>query len=338
MRALVTGASGYLGARLVRRLMDERAEIVAVARDSRGSDWPPGVQPASCDLGQTASVGELVRRTGPVDVIYHMAAVTSGSHAEAMRGTVVGTRNLLEAFAGMGARVVLASSFSVYKLSALSRWDVLDEDTPIEDTLRLRDSYTITKTRQELLARELCPKLGFPLVVVRPGKIYGPGTIGLPPQLGLDIKGVAFVWMGGSHLLPLTHVSNCADAIYLAGVRDTAVGATLNVVDDDLPTQRAFMRLHRRCRGPVPRAVHVPDWIFALFVRMMEWGNRATKGNVPPVLTRYRAANLWRPLRYSNARARQVLGWQPKIGWVEGVTEMLSAPAGQQGRPGVSKA
>jgi nucleoside-diphosphate-sugar epimerase len=271
-----------------------------------------------------------------VDVVFHMAAVTSGSHAEAMRGTVAGSRHLVEAFAATGARFVLASSFSVYKLSALKRWAVLDESAPIEDNLRLRDSYTITKTRQETLVREACGRLGLPLVVVRPGKLYGPDAISLPPQLGLDIKGVVFLWMGGGHLLPLAHVANCADAIYLAGVRDAAAGQTINVVDDDLPTQKSFMRLYRTCGGPMGRAIRIPDWAFALFVRMMERGHRVTKGNVPPVLTRYRAANLWKPLRYSNSRAKHVLGWQPTVGWVDGVTGMLSTPVGPQGRPGES--
>jgi nucleoside-diphosphate-sugar epimerase len=279
-------------------------------------------------------VRRLADQAGRVDVIFHMAAATSGSHAEAMRGTVVGSQHLVDAFAATGARFVLASSFSVYKLSALRRWAVLDEKAPVESCLRLRDSYTITKTRQELLVRERCGRLGLPLVVIRPGKIYGPGTIGMPPQLGLDLKGVAFVWMGGHHLLPLTHVSNCADAICLAGIREAAVGETLNIVDDDLPTQRAFMRLYRKCGGPVGRAVRIPDWMFAAFVRMMERGNRMTKGNVPPVLSRYRAANVWKPLRYSNERAKEILGWTPRIGWVEGVTAMAAAAAASRALAG----
>jgi nucleoside-diphosphate-sugar epimerase len=335
MRALVTGASGYLGRHLVRRLLDEDVDIIAMARDANAQPWPSSsrLQPASCDLGHVPSVRRLAEQAGPVDVVFHMAAVTSGSHAEAMRGTVVGSQNLVDAFAATRARVVLASSFSVYKFSALRKWALLDENAPIEDCLRLRDSYTITKTRQEALVREQCARQGLPLVVIRPGKIYGPDTVALPPQLGLDLKGVAYLWMGGNHLLPLTHVSNCADAIYLAGVRDGAVGETLNIVDDDLPTQKAFMRLYRECCGPLDRAVRIPDWTFALFVRMMERANRSTKGNVPPVLTRYRAAALWKPLRYSNQRAKNALGWEPKIGWAEGVKAMLSTLPGASSQP-----
>lgn len=326
MKVLVTGATGYLGRHLIQRLLADDVDIVAVGRDVNARPWPehPRLQAAWCDLGREASVRELADTAGPVDVIIHSAAVTSGSHAEAMRGSVLGSKHLLDAFGGSGARFVLVSSFSCYKLTALRPWAVLDEHAPIEDCLRLRDSYTITKTRQERLVRDACADKGLPLVVIRPGKIYGSGSFGLPPQLGLDLKGIAYLWMGGNHPLPLTHVVNCADAICLAGLRDEAAGETINIVDDDLPTQKQFMRLYRECCGPMPRAHRIPDWGFRLFVRIMEWASRKTKGNVPPVLTKYRAENLWKPLRYSNRHAKDVLGWQPKVGWQEGVRDMLA--------------
>ena len=195
---------------------------------------------------------------------------------------------------------------------------MLDESTPIEDCLSLRDSYSITKIRQELLIREGCTRWDLPLVVIRPGKLYGSGVFALAPQLGVDLKGVAYVWMGGSHLLPLTHVSNCADAICLAGIRDAAIGQTLNIVDDDLPTQRDFMRVYQECCGPMPKAVHVPDWMFSALVWMMDGANRVTRGKVPPVLTRYRAANLWKPLQYRTSA--------PRKSWV-GSHESLGAKA-----------
>lgn len=59
-----------------------------------------------------------------------------------------------------------------------------------------------------------------------------------------------------------------------------------------------------------------------------------TKGNVPPVLSRYRAANVWKPLRYSNERAKEILGWTPRIGWVEGVTAMAAAAAASRALAG----
>ena len=109
----MTGASGYLGRHLVRRLLEEDIDIVAVGRDARNQPWPssPRIQSATCDLGQVASVRALAEVARRVDVVFHMAAVVSGSHAEAMRGTVVGSQNLLEAFAPTGARFVLAEQF-----------------------------------------------------------------------------------------------------------------------------------------------------------------------------------------------------------------------------------
>lgn len=325
MKSLVTGASGYLGLETLARLRERGLEVRALVRP--GTDTTR-IEPLTrdivyADLTRKVDASEVL---DGIDCVYHLAAGTSGSHYEMMMNSVVATDNLLNATGpGTLRRFVLVSSFSVYQMSALKKNGILDEKCPIETNLRARDPYAITKVRQERLVVEACREKEIPLVVVRPGKIYGPGTSPLLPQLGLRVPGVCFFYIGGRSVLPLTHVSNCADAIALAGLAEGCDGEVLNVVDDDLPDQKRYLRACESTTGRIPRKVWVPYAVFGIVARALEVASRKTKGNVPPVITRYRAENLWKGLRYSNEKVKTILGWQPHVPTETGLQEMFDS-------------
>src|SRR6185503_410371 len=98
----------------------------------------------------------------------------------------VGTRRLIAAAAEAGAeRFVLVSSLAVCDTQGLRRRAVVDEALPLESQPQLRDPYTYSKVQQEIMARTECARLGLPLVIVRPGVIYGPGRGCLSARVGL---------------------------------------------------------------------------------------------------------------------------------------------------------
>lgn len=319
----MTGALGYLGEEVVRALHKRNMLVCAVAR--------PGSDVKSIDaLVDDIVYWDLSTKTAPVgmpdeiDVVYHIAAATQGSHFEMMMNTVVATDNLLQFLRNKKVkRLVLVSSFSVYKMASLKQGGLLDETCPVEDKFEMRDSYAITKIRQEILTKRVCAELNIPLVVVRPGKIYGPLNYPIPPQLGLRIPGICFLFIGGRSILPLTHVSNCAEAIVLAGIREGVEGEVFNIVDDDLPTQGEFMRLYKRFLGNITRRIWVPYFFFKLFALSYEIASKKTKRNIPPIISRYRADNLWKSLRYTNEKAKRELAWRPEISTKAGVETML---------------
>ena len=131
--------------------------------------------------------------------------------------------------------------------------------------------------------------------------------------------------MGGDHLIPLAHVQNTAEATYLAGVVENIQGEVFNIVDDNLPTQREFMKLYKKYLGRINRSIWIPDWFFGLIVKTFEFATKLTKGNIPPVVTKYRAENLWKPLKYDNSLAKNKLGWTPGISPDEGLKEMFQS-------------
>src|SRR5207247_7745205 len=127
------------------------------------------------------------------------------------------------------------------------------------------------------------------------------------------------VAMGGRQPLPYTHVDNCADALALAAT-PAAAGSAINVVDDELPTGWGLVREHRRLVGDI-RGVRVPTRLVPTLSRFWEWYHARSGGQVPAVLTRYKSRALWTPVRYSNARAKSVLGWRPARSLADGLRE-----------------
>src|SRR5207249_6886794 len=181
---------------------------------------------------------ECERATAGVSVIYHLAAGFDKSFAGAFMNSALATRNLMNAFLDHGrpTRFVNVSSFAVYSNLTMKRGALLDETSPLETAPQERyDAYAYGKLKQEELVREYGVTRGLPYVILRPGTVFGPGKRDLTGRIGIDTFGF-FIHVGGSNLLPLTFVDNCAEAIVLGGLVPGVDGEIFNVVDDELRT------------------------------------------------------------------------------------------------------
>jgi nucleoside-diphosphate-sugar epimerase len=219
-------------------------------------------------------------------------------------------------------RFVLVSSLGVHASGGLRAGDVLDEDCPLDPEPHLRDAYTYSKLAQEQAARKACRAGGLPLVVIRPGVIYGPGRDCLSSRVGLRVGGL-FVRMGGRQRLPYTFVDNCADALVLAGTVPGVAGEAFNIVDDNPPTGRELLRRYQAVVSPV-HGVAVPGWAIGSLSLACEWYHRWSRGLVPAVITPYKSRALWNPLCYSNAKAKARLGWRPLVNFDQGLEQTFA--------------
>lgn len=323
MRLFITGATGFLGKETVAAALRRGHEVIAVVRPSSdGSAWEnePRVKPARLDLRSKAGLAEALRGA---DAVLHLAAAKSGDLYAQLGGSIVTTENLLGAMHEAGVRrLVLIGSFAVYDYRAIPSGATLTEDSPLEARPSDRDEYAQTKLLQERLAREAERKGEVDLTVLRPGAIYGPGSMW---TFRVGMQGARWwVGLGGRASIPLTHVRNCADAIVLAAERPEAVGQTCNIVDDEAPTQRRYMKMLRAHAKPRPRIVRVP-W---LALRGLAWSadrfNRVALGGgakLPAIFAPAKLAQRCKPLRYSNERAKRILGWSPGVTLEQGVRE-----------------
>ncbi len=318
MKILVTGAGGFLGSRIVASLLAQGALDVRVhvrERPPRGliedlrERYPQAhIEWVGANLLANGTLDPLVRG---VDCIVHAAARMRGAPADMFANTVVGTRNLLDSAVRHGTlrRIVLVSSFSVYRTEQLDSGALLDETVPVEPVGIGKGPYGYAKSRQESLVEEFAQRYGLDLVRMRPGVIYGPGGGGMSPRVGLRALGLFFS-LGGRATLPLTYVDNCADAIAIATL-DASPGSVFNVVDDDLPSCRSYLRGYRANVQKL-RVLPVPYPMLLLGSRMLVWYHRKSKGQLPAVFTPYVVRSMYRPLCYSNA-ALKALGWRQRV-------------------------
>ena len=329
---LVTGSNGFIGSKVVEKLLEYgftnlRCFVRPSSRLSRlneALDRLPAGRNVELVIGDLLSRDDCRKAAEGVSIIYHLAAGMEKSFAGAFMNSALATRNLMDAFLQFGEakRFVNISSFAVYSNLGLRRGALLDENCPLEDAPQKRfDAYGFGKLKQEELVREYGGKYKLPYVILRPGYVFGPGKTELNGRVGINTFGF-FIQVDGSHLLPLTFVDNCAEAIVLAGLKAGVDGEVFNVVDDDLLTSGQFLREYKKKDRRF--SVRIPYSVAYALSLLWEKYSNWSKGQLPPVFNRRRCAAEWKGNRFSNEKLHQRLGWKPRVNMEAAMASFLS--------------
>jgi len=339
MKVLVTGASGFLGRAVVERLLAHgEREIRCFVRPS--SDLAGlaklRVRYPQARLeyvaGNLASADDASRAIDGVETIYHLAAGMRGLPASLFVDTVVASQRLLDAIQNKVRRVVLVSSVGVYSTSFVGTSELVSERTKLDPHPEKRNVYFHAKIWQERLFQEQAELGKVDLVVVRPGVLYGEGNpgAGLPSRMGLVI-GNFLLLFGGENLMPFSHVRNCAEAVVTAGQSPKASGNSYNVVDDDLPTAKEYLRAYKREVSKL-RAIRLSFPLAMLLSEVVETYHRNTHGQIPAALTPYETSAMCKGHRFDNQKIKQ-LGWKQIVPTEEALRETFAyLRAGRDGR------
>jgi 2-alkyl-3-oxoalkanoate reductase len=312
VKVLVTGANGFLGRHVVAALLARGHGVRALVRPAArldGLGWGNAVEIFRADV---RSGTDLAPAFDGVDVLVHLAATPAGGEDGQFATAVTGTEKLLAAMARSSCkRLVLASSFSVYDWSRIR--GTLDESAPLEEAPDLyeRDGYTIAKSWQERVTRRIAERQGWDLTVLRPGYIWGRdhGDIAATGQKA----GKIYLVIGPLARAPVTHVENCADLFAVVAEHPRARGETFNVVDNE--GARVWAYLGNHLRGTGQRGVRIPiPWRLAfLLVRVAYATVFRRNPKLPHLLVPSRFEARLKPLKYSNRRAAELLGWRPPL-------------------------
>jgi nucleoside-diphosphate-sugar epimerase len=318
---VVTGATGLLGSHIAEQLRARGERVRALVRSSSDTTFLQqlGVELAVGDLNEPTS---LPRFLDGADVVYHSAARVGdwGPWRAFQREVIDTTANLLDACRTTGVgRVLHVSSIIVYGRPNL-RDGCFTEDEPLGQNLWLWDYYCRAKVRAE----ELCRQYPGALTIVRPSWIYGPrDRTTLPRVLKALAAGRVAVIGSGDNLLNVVYAGDVAEGAILAATHPRATGQAYNLSSEGEITQQDFLDLLADAVGR-PRVRGHVSYPFAY------WGGffsevigRIIRIRRPPHLTRYAVALIGRSTRFSIAKAREQLGWQPRVGIHEGIRRTL---------------
>jgi nucleoside-diphosphate-sugar epimerase len=306
---LVTGASGFVGGRLVERLArEDQAKVVGSGRTFSNPDKLEkiGVELARADVRDIEAMKHLCKGK---HVVLHLAAWLErgkGGEHDAYAVNVDATRALVKAAASAGVqRFVLVSTVAAYGLPNV---DDIHEEVPVD--VQQEGLYGKTKALGEIAAQEAARGTDLSLTIVRPAMIYGPGstawTIGM---LKLVQKGVPVLFGSGGFAYPV-YIDDLVDLLRLCAFRPEAAGEAFNASDASIPWEQFFGYYGRMC-GKRPRRVPMP--IAHVIARL----NETFRLGLP--LTRDRLAIYQRLLRYPTTKAEQRLGFQVQVPIDEGM-------------------
>jgi nucleoside-diphosphate-sugar epimerase len=262
------------------------------------------------------------------DVVVHSAAhVGDWGPAEKYRTiNVIGLEHAIHAAAHTGQlqRWIQISSLGVYP----ARHHYGTDETVPCDPIGL-DGYTRTKAEAEVLLNEHARQHGFPAVILRPGFIYGAGDRHALPRIVAKINAGKMKFLGrGDRVLNNTYVENLVDAILAAIKRPEVIGETFNVRDERLVTREEFINTVADYLGkPHPR--RVPERVARLLVRPIEGLARLRGATEPPLLTGAQIKFMTLNLDFSIAKAKRMLGYQPRFDFREGIRVALENTTGK---------
>ena len=169
---------------------------------------------------------------------------------------------------------------------------------------------------------------GLAVTIIRPGAIWG-GEELWDAGLG-HVLGPLWLAVGDGVTRKFTYVENCAEAIVLAAEREEAIGQTLNIVDDDVPTQREYARILKQHGIGVPTGLRIPFACLRALVHALDRVNAkafAGRARVPDMLNPTSLDARFKRLVYPNTRAKAVLDWAPRYGLEEGLKRAIAQRA-----------
>ncbi len=307
MQIAVTGASGFVGAALVRKHLERGDSVRVLVRDPAAAVCQlPSVQIIRGDLARAKTIpADFVARA---DVLYHCAAEIRDERM--MEATNLhGTRKLAAAAAAGGiGRWVQVSSAAVYGAPGPG---TITEDSPLQPD----SHYGRTKAESEEVVRSAAAGGGFGVSVVRPSNIFGAGMSGnaLYKLIAAIERGWFFPVGEPGAIMNYVHVDNVTAALALCATHPAAAGRTYNV-SDELPLERlaAIIADELGARPPARRLPEPPLRILA-----------SVLGFLPGMpLTHRHLDALTARARYSSDRIRQELAYNPVVSLEAGVREL----------------
>jgi nucleoside-diphosphate-sugar epimerase len=329
MRVLVTGATGFVGGAVARRLARDGHVVRTLARDGSSADAlvKDGIDVVRGDVRDADAVRLA---THGCSHVFHLAAVKSGSRELLHAVNVQGTTNVMQAASEAGVqRVVLAGGVGVYGF-VVGR--PLDESSPV----RPNTPYRLSKWHAEIAARDAHERLGTPVVIARISSVVGRGARGWTPLARGILDGQMRLIGSGANSIDLVSVHDIVDGLLRCAAVPSIEGRLYVLGAGSQSTMAGFAATIAAALGvPAPRPGALPAAPFRLALHASALAFRHT--GIASSYLHSREA-LVADKRVVSTRAREELGYDPRSSVEEAVRDMVAGyvESGQLARRGAA--
>lgn len=314
---VVTGAGGFLGRHLTRRLT-QRGDVVRAFGHPPPNDDEPRMEVAEFIRGDVRAREAVAQAVSGADAVVHLVSNfrRGGSDkAEAAAINVDGTQNVLDAAVTAGVkRLVHCSTIGVH---GDVRVVPADETAPFNPG----DLYQETKLAGERRVWDCYERTGLPVTVVRPISMFGPGDRRML-KLFRMIKAGRFVMVGdGKALFQPAYIADVVEGFVACLDSDTAVGETFIVGGDEYVSLRELV-------GLIADALHVPPPRLRIPMTPVVWAAAACERvcvplGIEPPLHRRRVSFFRNTRAFTIAKARRLLGYEPQVSLSDGIRRTI---------------
>jgi nucleoside-diphosphate-sugar epimerase len=318
-RSFITGGSGFIGARLIERLVRDGHSVRALARSQRSAERVAGLgaEPVRGELGE---VEAMTAGAEGCEWAFHLAAHLgeTGTREEFERDNVQGTANVLEACArgGVSRFVHVGTEAALMAGKPLVQ---VDETAPLRPDSPVL--YSSTKARAEQLVMA-ANREGFETIAVRPRFVWGRGDTTLLPVITEMVRSGRFAWIaGGRQVTSITHVENVVEGLILA-VEKGRPGNAYFVTDGEDVVFREFLTEMLATQGVAPPTRSVPLPLAALIAGVGEAAWRALPLPGRPPISRFAYWVSSQECTIRIDKAREQLGYEPVVSREQGLAEL----------------
>lgn len=313
MRVLVTGATGFVGGGVARRLARDGHDVRALARQSAdaGSLAAAGIDVVRGDVRDAESVALAMRGCSHV---IHLAAAKSGTMAHLLDVNVRGTTIVVDAAREAGVqRVVFGSTLGV---NGFITGQPVDEQSPI----RPNTPYRLSKWRAEQVARSAHERMDLPVVIARISTVVGPGARAWLSLARGIVSGRMRLIGDGSNAIDLVPIDDIADGLIRCAVVPSIEGRHFVLGAGAPSTMAGFAGRIAQCLGVAPPRAGLPAAPFRMALRAAALVFRLTGKSSSYV---HQREVLIADKRASSARARAALGYEPHASLDDAIRAMV---------------
>ena len=316
--SFVTGGSGFIGGRLISRLVADGGRVRALARSDEAAT-KVGALGAEPVRGELADRDAMAAGAEGCETAFHLAAALGewGPWEDFERGNVHGTRNALAACEAAGVRRFVHCGTEAALMAGRPLVQV-NESAPLRPDSRA--PYPATKAQAELAVRQ-ASREGFETVVVRPRFVWGEGDTTLLPEMVATVEAGKWAWVGGGrNVTDTAHVDNVVEGLVLGAARGNP-GEAYFVTDGEPVVFREFITALLATQGVEPPDRNLPARAAAPLASLCEALWKLPLPGEPP-MTRFRSWLLTQECTIDISKAREELGYAPVVSQEQGLEAM----------------